>query len=115
MYEVKSHKLGKWPFIWRVGHFLFSAKHFLSCFGKLDVRMLEDQNKCKGSRGLKAFPFPEPSVNDQRNEGEGVEEFLIILKMLHEIIKGAVDPKSQQFCGRHLWMDSSADRVLKGI
>ena len=30
----------------------------------------------------------EPSVNDQRNEGEGVEEFLIILKLLHEIIKG---------------------------
>ena len=30
--------------------------------------------------------------------------------------KGAGDPKSQQFCGRHLWviLNFSADRVLKG-
>ena len=74
MYEVKSHKLGKWPFIWRVGHFRFSAKHFLSCFGKLDVRMLEDQNKCKGSIesvSVSGDLQKEPSVNDQRNEGGG--------------------------------------------
>ena len=30
----------------------------------------------------------EPSVNDQRNDGEGVEKFLIKLKILHEIING---------------------------
>ena len=101
MYEVKSHKLGKWPFIWRVGHFLFSAKHFLSCFGKLDVRMLEDQNKCKGSRlsrGLKAFPFP---VLYKRSHPHTARIFKwTLIEMRHQFRARKVNGHAKLYIGR---------------